>query len=208
MPLRVLALAGAIALGLFLAYHFGLNDATRVQALLRPLGPLAPAAYLGALVLFVFAAMPLPPLLVVGGLLFGPLAGTALGVLGTTTGACLTFLTARALGREAVEQHLHGKLEQVDQGLAANGFLYTLVWRLVPLTPDSCINYGAGLTRVPFRQYLAATLLGVLPADAIYSYVGSNAFASPLPVLGAIGLLAVIAAVPLLCWRQGRLWSP
>ena len=93
-------------------------------------------------------------------------------------------------------------------GFRRDAFNYMLFLRLVPLFPFFLINLGAGLTRVPLRTYVAATMLGILPGSFVYCNAGANlaridslsGIASP-GVLGALALLGAFALVPTLYLR-------
>ena len=50
-----------------------------------------------------------------------------------------------------------------------------LLTRLSPLFPFNVLNYAFGLTPVPFRTYLLASWIGMLPGTIAYVYVGSAA---------------------------------
>jgi uncharacterized membrane protein YdjX (TVP38/TMEM64 family) len=188
-----------IALGFGLAYHFGLFDVhyrERLQAFLRALGPWAPLAFVVIKICTVVLALPSAPVTFTGGVLFGPIWGTVINVFAATTGAMCTFFIGRLLGREAIEKRLQGKLKELDEGLTENGLAFMLFLRLVPLFPFNGINYGAGLTRVRFRDYFLGTFFGIMPGAAVFTYLGSaTADASPTKFLigcAALGLLALI----------------
>jgi uncharacterized membrane protein YdjX (TVP38/TMEM64 family) len=87
------------------------------------------------------------------------------------------------------------------------GFKLVLLLRLSPLIPFNLLNYALSLTRVRPAAYVLASFLGMLPATALYVYLGSLAPAaaelssasrgggSTRTMLYVIGLLATIAVV-------------
>lgn len=208
--LRVLTLAGLAVLAGALAASLGVFEPDfrdRILAWLRPLGVWAPLAFLGIKVLVVALALPAPPVSLLGGLLFGPVWGALANVTGVCLGATGTFFMSRLLGRDAVAPRLGDRLHRLDTGLAANGFAFTLFWRLMPVLPDNMLNYGAGLTSVRFRDYAAGTALGTVPAACVYAYLGSIASdATPTHLLLGLGALGGLALIPLL--GRKRLSAP
>ena len=81
------------------------------------------------------------------------------------------------------------------------------ITRLVPIFPFNLLNYGFGLTRVPFRTYLFWSWLCMLPGTVLY-VVGADAFTRGLAegrVPGAlIGALAAALVILVLLVRYAR----
>ena len=111
-------------------------------------------------------------LTITGGLLFGTALGTALAVLGATTGATILFIVARS----AIGDRLRGRagtwVERMAEGFRRNAFSYLLVLRLLPLVPFFVVNLVPAFLGVPLRTYVVATLLGIIPGAFVYASVG------------------------------------
>jgi uncharacterized membrane protein YdjX (TVP38/TMEM64 family) len=177
------------------------------------LGPWAPAGFLAAYLVAPVLLIPCLPLTLGGGALFGFWRGCALVSLGSTLGAMAAFSIARRLGRRRLEGLLvrYPRLRAVDASLATGGWRVVLLLRLSPIVPYVGLNYAAGLTPVPAREFLAATWVGMLPATAFYVYLGSAAKTwatkgTPADnpwrwALWGAGLLATAAAMTLLARR-------
>lgn len=200
-------LVALLAIAFLVAQYLGLGEILRrdrLEALIARMGPWGPVVFVGLKILTVVLALPAVPVTFTGGYLFGPLRGTVLNVLAATTGSSLTFLIGRRLGREGVQALLPGRLQDLDARMANRGFWVVLSLRLVPLVPYNGLNYGAGLTRLSFRDYFAGTALGMLPGAAIYTYMGHAASEASAPKL-AIGfiLLGGLSLLPVF-WRRER----
>ena len=143
-----------------------------------------------------------------GGFLFGSFLGTLIVLVPATLGATLAFLVARYLLRDWVERKFGDRLEAFQRGFAKNAFSYLLTLRLIPLFPFFLVNLVSGLTRISLGTYVAATALGIIPGTFVFANAGRqlgsinslNDVASPA-VLGAFGLLALFALVPVLYRR-------
>jgi uncharacterized membrane protein YdjX (TVP38/TMEM64 family) len=70
-------------------------------------------------------------------------------------------------GRPVVVTHGH------DAAVGAQGFRVVLLLRLSPLFPFNLLNYALGLTRVRLRDFVLASLPGMLPGTLLYVYLGS-----------------------------------
>ncbi|MBU0469086.1 MAG: VTT domain-containing protein, partial [Candidatus Omnitrophica bacterium] len=84
------------------------------------------------------------------------------------------FLFARYFGRELVEKHLKGKIQDLDEKIEKHGFLTVLLIRLIPNLPWDVQNLSLGLTKVRFRDYFLATLIGIMPGSFAFVFFGSS----------------------------------
>jgi len=150
-----------------------------------------------------------------GGALFGPVWGTLWNLLGATLGATLAFLIARSLGADWVAQRLGGRLRRLVDGVAAEGWRFVALMRLVPLVPFNLLNYALGLTGISLRSYVLASAVCMLPGAIAYTWLGyagrsaaaagdSSALHYALPPLG---VLAMITFLPRL-FRRFRKSEP
>jgi uncharacterized membrane protein YdjX (TVP38/TMEM64 family) len=173
----------------------------------------AALAYLGIYIAAVAFSLPGAVFLTLaGGFLFGAAGGTALTVVGATTGATLVFLFAQRLfGADALDR-LGPKARALGEGIRRNAASYLLVLRLVPLFPFFLVNLVPAFVGVRLRTYVLTTALGILPGTAVFSLAGAGlgevlamggafdprAVLTP-QILGALlGLAALsLAAIPL-----------
>lgn len=168
----------------------------------------ASTAAVFVLVYIVQTALSLPGaaiLSLAAGAIFGPLVGTLYAVVGATIGATLAFLATRYLLRDTVQGRFGDRLEGMNRELEARGFNYLLFLRLVPVFPFFLINLAAGLTRLPLRTFIIATMIGIVPGGFVYVNAGASlatitsptAVATPR-VAGSFALLGLFALIPAL----------
>lgn len=129
-------------------------------------------AYAAAVVAFVPASL----LTLGAGAIFGVVWGVIYVFVAATIGAGLSFLVARYVARAAVEKRLatNEKIIAVDRAVAAEGRKIVFLLRLVPIIPFNALNYGLGLTRVSFADYLVGSI-GMIPMTLVYVYSGKVA---------------------------------
>lgn len=96
----------------------------------------------------------------VGAFLFGAYISTLFVLVAEIINAFILFYLARYLGRGFVEKSLQAKFNNLDERLGEVNFLWLFLFRSVPLIPFRFLDLGAGLTRISFRRYLAAVILG------------------------------------------------
>jgi len=80
------------------------------------------------------------------------------------------------------------------------GFLFILFLRLIPLIPFDIISYSAGLSEIKYKQFILATVFGIIPGVLVFTNIGdksidigSDAFYVSLALL--IGLIAITVIV-------------
>lgn len=133
------------------------------------------AAYIGVTALSLPGATLMSLL---GGFLFGNLAGTGAVVLAATIGATLIFLAARSALGDALRARAAGFVKKMEAGFNENAFSYLLLLRLIPIFPFFIVNIAPALTRIKTTTYVAATFIGIIP--------GAFAFVSAGNGLGAV----------------------
>lgn len=130
-------------------------------------------------------ALPLgPPMSITGGSLFGLWGGLFCAILGATGGSLALFLIARSTLGRVLPKRQDGRLDRVRMLVARDGFWALLALRTAPVVPGWILNLAAGLTLMRLRPFVAATVLGLLPATIVFTAMGSgigNAFASDTP---------------------------
>ncbi len=135
--------------------------------------PWAPVIFVAIYAAATALAVPGTILTLGGGAIFGFWWGTLLNMTAANIGANAAFGISRALGRDGV-RHLMGSdsatLEQLDGIVKRHGFQGLLTLRLIPLVPFNALNFGSGLMPLRWRTYALATLIGIVPGTAVYTF--------------------------------------
>ncbi len=172
LGILVLFIAAAVAVVRFTPAGDHLS-ARNLSVWLESAGWLAPVFYVLAYAAGSLVLVPGTMLTAVGAILFGPWLGFVLVWLGAMIGSTLCFLAARHLGRDFIAQRLGGKVRRLDAAVEKNGFAAVLYLRLVYF-PFNVMNFGMGLTRVRFKDYVAGTALGILVGTFLFTFfIGS-----------------------------------
>ncbi|KAA2238308.1 TVP38/TMEM64 family protein [Salinarimonas soli] len=139
----------------------------------RPL--LTALGYAGVYVLFVSLSLPGAWWLsVMGGFLFGWLAGGALAVVSATTGAVLIFLAARTSVGEAIVKRAGPRLTRFLKAFRRDAFSYLLILRLLPVIPFWVNNLAPALVGARLSNFAAATFLGIIPVTFAFAFAGEG----------------------------------
>jgi uncharacterized membrane protein YdjX (TVP38/TMEM64 family) len=113
-------------------------------------------------------------LTIAGGLMFGWLTGAVAAMIAATAGATLIFLAARTSLEEALTRKAGSLVNKIQDGFKRDAFNYLLFLRLTPVFPFWLVNIAAALAQVRLKTFVAATILGIIPATLAFSFVGSG----------------------------------
>lgn len=129
----------------------------------------APVAYMVLYAAGVCLFLPGTLLTGLGAAIFGAYWGFLYVWVGAMLGAGTAFLIGRTLGRDFAASLIGDRLKKYDDAIERNGFATVLYLRLVyfPFTP---MNFGMGLTKVRFRDYLLGTGLGIIVGTFIFTF--------------------------------------
>jgi len=193
---RPIALIAVIIAMLIAAKALGIGE--RIGALrdwIESLGSLGPVVFVLLYAIAVVAALPGSALTVAAGALFGSVQGVIVVSIASTLGASLSFLVGRYFAREAVANWLSDKekFQKLDRLTEQQGAVIVAITRLVPIFPFNLLNYGFGLTRVPFWTYVFWSWLCMLPGTVLY-VVGADAVTKTV-VQGEVPWVLVAALV-------------
>jgi uncharacterized membrane protein YdjX (TVP38/TMEM64 family) len=141
------------------------------------------------------------------GIVYGLFWGTVISWMGEVIGAIFMFVFARYFFRKAVASWVCKSpyLQQVDDYSAANGFKALLIARLLPLAPSGIITAVAAISRISFRHFFAATLLGKLPPVIIKVMLGHDlVYAGENMTRLVIIIVLVVVLYGWMWWRKRR----
>lgn len=110
---------------------------------------------------------PIGAMSLAAGFIFGPLLGTIGIMTGSLVGTSATFFISRIFGRGLVDKVVKGRFKDFEDRLNRNGFVAILFIRLVPIIPWEVVNYASGLSKIKYRDFITATVLGILPSVVI-----------------------------------------
>lgn len=126
----------------------------------------SPWAIVVVMAIYASASLVVFPMSILGmatGLVFGPLWGFIYAMAGTLFVSTITYWIGRRLGREALLSHGGRRLNGLAKRLAGRGIRTMAVINLLPLAPFTLTNMLAGAFHLRFRDYLAGSLVGIVP---------------------------------------------
>lgn len=140
------------------------------------------------------------------GIVYGLFWGTMISWTGEVVGAIVMFIFARYFFRTMVEGWIENSayLRQVDEYSKANGFKALLVARLLPLAPSGIITAVAAISKISFRDFLLATVIGKLPPVIIKVLLGHDLVFAGENMVRLIGVILLVIIVYAVLWWYKR----
>lgn len=164
----------ALILIMFYFMNKDIMNVDTLKNLILDSGYFAPLIYIIAFSLVPLTFFPDSLLAILGGTIFGLGRGFLYTSIGALIGGSISFFISRILGQSFVEKLENDKLKNIQNLLKDNGFLMILLLRLIPLFPFDLISYGAGLTKISYKDFLLGTLIGTIPGILVFVNLGAQ----------------------------------
>ena len=161
-----------IVVAILVVRYTPLKDYLTPEALSRFLemaGIWAPIVFILAYTVGICLFLPGTLLTGLGAAIFGAYWGFVYVWIGAMLGAGAAFWIGRTLGRDFAASLIGDKLQKYDDAIERNGFATVLYLRLVYF-PFTAMNFGMGLTKVRFWDYIFGTGLGILVGTFIFTF--------------------------------------
>ena len=169
-----------------------------------------PLAYVAFVTLATVLFLPGSVAMMLGGFVFGFVPGLLFASIAVPLGAQCAFVFGRWVARPWIRRKVadNRRMQMIEGALQARPILIIVLTRLSLIIPFNILNYAYGATSVKAHTHLLATAVGMLPAIALFTYLGTLARdvtqilagdASP-PELGYWLLGAGLIAIAILSW--------
>lgn len=160
------------------------------------------AVYFAIYVLATALSLPGAAVLTLGaGAIFGFGWGLLLASFAASLGAFLSFLSARFILRDWVQEKFGDRLKAINQGIERDGAFYLLSLRLVPIFPFFVINLVMGLTPIKAWTYYWISQVGMLLGAAVFINAGTQlaevASLGDVVSVDIIGAFVLLGALPI-----------
>lgn len=148
--------------------------------------------------LFVIFIIPLDIafLIPIGVAVWGPVPTALMSISGWTLGAAAAFAIARRFGAGVVKKLIGlERIQAVERRIPKHN-LFGSVILLRMLVSVDILSYAIGLfSRMPWGQYVLATMIGVAPFGFYFAYTGALPFWYQIAAIAAAVILATLVLV-------------
>ena len=113
--------------------------------------------------------IPATPMMVAGGMVFGPVMGSIYNIIGAFLGGTVTYYLGRGLGHDFVLHLMGHRLKRVERMISSRGFWSLVGARFLPM-PFPLVNYCMALAGIRPGLFLVTTAIGLIPGVAVFTY--------------------------------------
>lgn len=163
---------------------------------------------LGAYIVGSLLLVPITALILVTAIIFGPVMGSLYSIIGSLAGAAVTYAIGYLLGVDFVRKIAGRKWRRLEQKIGQTGIVAVATLRLLPVAPFTVVNVVSGAFKVPLRDYILGSVLGLAPGVVITNLF-AHQFASAIrdPGIGAFVILASLLVITIAgaVWLKRRL---
>ncbi len=175
---RTLALIAAVAVAvigskLLVENILGIQLEPFLESWLAHAGWGSAAIVIGLLVSDILLPVPSSLVMILSGAAFGVVWGSLIALIGSIGGEWLGFEMVRRYGRRASARIVgDDEIQRLERLFARHGALAVVVTRALPVVMET-MSVVAGLSRMPRRTFLIASLIGTAPIVIVYAYAGA-----------------------------------
>ena len=158
---------------------------------------------LGAYVIGSVLLVPITALILITAIIFGPVMGSLYSIVGSLAGAVVTYALGGFLGQDFVRKLAGAKWRRLEQKIGQTGIVAVATLRLLPVAPFTVVNVVSGAFKVPLRDYILGSLLGLVPGIIITNFF-AHQLASAIrdPGIGTFLILALLIIITV----AGTVW--
>lgn len=133
-------------------------------------------------------------------LAFGVWEGGVLSWVGSLAAAILGFWIGHVVGAERLRKLDDKLIRKLSAAVRKNGFMTSLVVRLVPTGPAILVNLAAGVSRMKFGHFVAGTSVGIIPKIVVVCLISQGLISGLSGSLMAVFFAALAGVAILLSW--------
>lgn len=200
---RTLAVSFVLFGGVGIVFVFGAqllgldSERTLEGWLASARGPWSLPVAVAAFAALAFIGTPQIVLIAAAVVAFGPMLGAAYSWIGTMVSSIVGFYLGRTAGAKTLERFSGDGVRRFMHLVGENGFLASLIVRLVPSAPFIVVNMAAGVTPMRARDFVAGTGIGIIPKIALTAFAGASIVQL---MKGEVGRHAIWIAAAAVLW--------
>jgi uncharacterized membrane protein YdjX (TVP38/TMEM64 family) len=137
-------------------------------------------------------------LMLVAIIAYGPVWGSLIAIIAVLTASTIGYMIGRGLGEAGVRKIIGRKAEEKVCGFVSDyGIWAVMIARISPFLSNDTVSFVAGLTKMGYLRFIAATLAGITPLTILLAWLGEedDRLINGLIWVGAVSLVLFIGYV-------------
>ncbi len=171
-----ISIAAVFLLTLVLASLIPLPDCNTIRQAVENNGIKSHFYYILFSTIAMSVFIPRTPMLFIGGIFFGTVWGTLLNLIASLITAFLFFKIGKSIKSESFENWIKNQkwFIGIDRLALNQGFFFTLALRMSHFIHFVASSLALGLSPVRSKDFIAGTLLGILPGTIAFTYAAES----------------------------------
>ncbi len=154
------------------------------------------AAFVVATGLLISLGLPRIWVSALGGAVYGAVLGSILSLFSAAIGATVLFFAGYTFLGSAVQRRMRGRMVRFVERINMEAFWWVLYLRLFPFGNSTAQSLFFGSLRVPFPDYLAASVIGFIPLTVVFAMFGSGGVKGNFTQIWlGLGLIVVVGVI-------------
>lgn len=145
------------------------------------------------IIAIVIAPISMMPLIPLAANMWGLFFSAIINIIGWTLGSFIVFFISRKYGVPLIKKFVSlEKINEIEKKIPKeNLFVSIVILRMI--TPIDVLSYALSLfTKINFKIYALATIIGIIPFAFIFSYLGTVPFYYQIAGFIIVGLIIVL----------------
>lgn len=188
-----------VILAVFFLYYLGTEiseshilSQTNLEAFIKKAGIFSWLAFLILIIVSVLGPLPSSLVVLVGGYIFNPFFALGLTLIGETIGATGNFYIGRKLGKKILMKKFPKVKKMIEKYGNHLTPLNIFLLGIIPVGTSNVTGYVAGMTKMSYKKYIQAWMMGIMLLNTAISFLGYSAKIQSLPLTAGIVIFAII----------------
>jgi len=104
--------------------------------------------------------IPITLFTLLAGSLYSPIYGFILAMISMIISSNVAFLISRYLGKSVIERLIKNRADKINLRIEKSGFKIIFIMRISGVFPFDILSYAVGLTKLSYKDFMLATILG------------------------------------------------
>lgn len=152
----------------------------------------------------IVALIPSAVFMILGGILFNPLAGVVLTLISVIISETIVYVTSKILLGSQIQDNLVKKYPKLYELLLKNNKKVLAIGILCPIAPSDIACFLASSTGLNYRKFILIAIISNIPMMILYSFLGNNILSSTGNTIIVGVIIAVISIYSVYLWNKAQ----
>ncbi len=157
--------------------------------------------FIGLWIVRLLFFIPGTPLMILGGVCFGPIEGSLLSTVGIVLSTTLIYLFSRSFAGNKVKKYLENRHPDLNDLLEKYNYKFLALGIICPIAPADVISFLSASIGIKYSTYILTIIIANTPIRMLYSFVGTSLTETK------VGLVLVIVSLVFVFIISIKIWN-